>query len=115
MSRAAIHLCSTCNPDRADADRCALQAAIDAAGLPADVREQACMNACAAPVSLALQGTGMATYFFCGIEPAQDRDDIVSTVRHFLQSPQGWFEDARPCGRLRHCLAGRVPALSSEA
>ncbi len=43
-----------------------------------------------------------------------DRSDIVATVRHYLSSPKGWIEDARPCGRLRFCLTGRVPPISSE-
>lgn len=114
MTSAILHLCQTCRPEAAEEARASLQAALDAAGLPAQVRDQACMNACERPVSLSLQASGYATYFFTNIDPATDLSDIVATVRHYLDSPNGWIEDARPCGRLRHCLAGRVPPISSE-
>ena len=109
---AILRLCSTCDPaDFAGAQQ-RLQAALDAAGLNTEVREQACMNACAEPVSLALQGHGKATYLFAGLQLLSDQEDIVMTVRAYLQSPGGWIEDATQCGRLRHCLKGRVPTLS---
>ena len=114
MTRAVLHLCQTCRPVTAENARASLQAALDAAGLPAQVRDQACMNACDRPVSLSLQANGYATYFFADIDPEADRSDIVATVRHYLSSPKGWIEDARPCGRLRFCLTGRVPPISSE-
>jgi predicted metal-binding protein len=106
-----LHLCSTCEPSGSAATRETLQRALRGAGLDATILPQACMNACAAPVSLALQGEGRATYFFAGIDPAADRADIVATVRAYLACPDGWIEDARACGRLRHCLKGRIPAL----
>jgi predicted metal-binding protein len=110
---AILYVCSTCRPERAGGDRDALARAIRNAGLAAEVRAQACMNACSAPGSLALQGYGRATYFFTGIDPDVDRDDIVATIGAYLATESGWIEDARICGRLRHCLAGRVPAISS--
>lgn len=93
--------------------RVALKAAIEDAGLAAAVElaEQSCFNACEAPTALSLQGPGRATYFFTGVKPLQDVGDILATLRLYLAAPDGWIEDARPCGRLRHCLAGRVPAL----
>lgn len=60
---------------------------------------------------MALQSTGRATCFFAGVDPQADVADIVSTIRAYLDAPKGWIEDARPCGRLRFCLVGRVPAL----
>lgn len=104
-----IHLCRSCG----GADWTALISAIEAAGFPVPVRieGQACMNGCARPVSLALQSRGRATCFFAGVDPCTDATDIVATVRAYLAAPAGWIEDARPCGRLRHCLVGRVPAL----
>ena len=112
MTHAVVRLCATCAPQTASDARAALQDALDAAGLPATVMAQACFNACAAPVSLSLQAQGFATYFFAGVDPMAHRDDIVATVELYLSSPQGWIEDARPCGQLRLCLSGRVPALA---
>ena len=111
--RAALYLCSSCDVAGFAQTRVELQAALDAADLKTDVHAQPCMNACAEPVSLALQSTGRATYFFAGLNPAADQEDIVATVSAYLKSPGGWIEDATACGRLRHCLKGRVPALSS--
>lgn len=112
-TRVVLHLCATCDPDGFAGARDGLQAALDAAGLNTDVHAQPCMNACAEPVSLALQAHGRATYFFAGLDPIADRADIVATVTAYLKSPGGWIEDATACGRLRTCLKGRVPALSS--
>lgn len=111
--RVVLHLCETCNSEGFAQARHGLQAALDAAGLHTDVHGQRCMNACADPVSLALQAKARATYFFAGVDPVADRADIVATVALYLRSPGGWIEDATACGRLRHCLRGRVPALSS--
>ncbi|MFC3630070.1 DUF1636 family protein [Paracoccus angustae] len=104
-----IHICRSCG----GGNWAALLAAIDAADLPVPVRinEQACMNGCARPVSLALQSQGRATCFFAGVDPCDDAADIVATLRAYLAAPAGWIEDARPCGRLRHRLVGRVPAI----
>lgn len=112
-ARVILHLCQTCDPEGFAQARAGLQKALDVAGLASDVHAQSCMNACAEPVSLALQAQGRATYFFAGIDPVADQTDIVATVRAYLKSPGGWIEDATACGRLRHCLKGRVPALSS--
>ena len=67
---------------------------------------------CAEPIALSLQGAGRATYLFSGVRPAEDMADIEATLRLYLDSPAGWIEDARGCGRLRFCLRGRVPALA---
>lgn len=112
-TRAVLHLCATCDPAGFETACNGLQQALNAANLPASVHAQPCMNACADPVSLALQADARATYFFAGINPITDRVDIVATVAAYLNSPHGWIEDATVCGRLRHCLKGRVPALNS--
>lgn len=111
-ARVVLHLCATCDAGGFSDAQNALQMALDAAGLQADVVAQPCMNACAEPVSLALQSQGGATYFFAGLDPAKDQADIVATVSAYCKSPGGWIEDATACGRLRQCLKGRVPALS---
>lgn len=108
-----LNLCSSCEPGGFEGARNALQTALDAAGLCTDVRGQPCMNACAEPVSLAMQASERATYFFAGVDPVADSADIVATVMAYVNSPCGWIEDATTCGRLRHCLKGRVPALNS--
>lgn len=115
LRRAVVHLCETCADEATARNHQVLQDRLDADGLPAEVRAQACFNACDRPVGLSLQASGAATYFFTGVDPVGDLEDIVATVRLYLDSPKGWIEDARPCGRLRLCLTGRVPALSSEA
>ena len=79
--------------------------------LPVSIRTAECLGACQSPVSLALQGPGLATYLFAGVDPGSDASDIANTCRTYLDSPRGWIEDARPCGRLRHCLRARIPAL----
>lgn len=108
-----LRLCSSCTPETSGEAREALSRAVAQARLAGRVviAEHACFNACGMPMSIALQGTGRATYFFTGIDPLADLGDIVGTLRAYLDAPEGWIEDAGACGRLRHCLAGRVPAL----
>ena len=104
-----LHLCQGCGrTDLAD-----LESAIDGAFAARQVRivTQPCMNGCARPVSMALQSADRATCFFAGVDPATDIPDIVATLRAYIDAPQGWIEDARPCGRLRLGLGGRVPTL----
>lgn len=104
-----VRCCETCDGPGWDA----LRAALDLASfdVPVAFAAQSCMNGCARPSTLALQGAGRATYFFDGVEPETDIEDILSTVRTYIAAPSGWIEDARACGRLRFCLRGRVPAL----
>lgn len=75
-----------------------------------DVVTHDCLSVCAEPVSVAVQADSKATYVFAGIT-AQDAGDVVAFVRLFDASADGWVDDARPAGRLRHCLKSRVPAL----
>ena len=107
-------LCSTCagTPDRA-ADRSSIETALDQLGLRDQVEliDHPCLSACAKPVSIGLQGVGRASYVFSGVSPETDAADIAATCQIYLNSPKGWIEDARPCGRLRLCLRARLPAL----
>ena len=107
---ATLHFCQNCGPLSLGA----LNEALATAELQDAVHivERGCMNGCSRPVSMAMQGPGRATYFFNGVDPTADADDIVATLRAYLAAPHGWIEDAQPCGRLRFCLVGRVPALS---
>ena len=104
-----VHICQGCDGGQL----AELRAAIDRAFTKGRVQivEQQCMNGCAKPVSFGLQSPGRATCFFAGVDPQSDIADIVATLHAYLKAPRGWIEDARPCGRLRFCLVGRVPAL----
>mgnify|MGYP002621633415 CR=1 FL=1 len=61
------------------------------------------------PVLMALQAPGRGAYLFHDLSPA-DAGDVAATIRAYLAAPDGWIMDARPCGRLRHCLKLRIPA-----
>ena len=107
-------LCSTCTGTGThDVNKAAIANALERQGLSGhvQVRDVACMGACEKPVSVGLQGAGRASYVFAGVEPQGDADDIAQTCRTYLDSPEGWIDDARPCGRLRLCLRARLPAL----
>jgi predicted metal-binding protein len=116
VAQARILICSSCSGTRdRDAERQAVSEALSRAGLEDSIElaEHACFNGCQDPVALALQGGGMASYVFSGVDVVADADDVAATCRTYLDSPAGWIEDARPCGRLRLCLRTRIPALQS--
>jgi predicted metal-binding protein len=69
-----------------------------------------CMSACANPTAISFRAKGKAAYMLSGIDPVKDRQDILAFARLYIAAKDGWIEDARPCGRLRHCLLGRIPA-----
>ncbi|SPJ23008.1 DUF1636 family protein [Palleronia abyssalis] len=100
---AILHLCSTC---RTTQNHDALRACLPD---ETELRLHPCLNVCSKPTALSLQGNG-ASYLFGGIDPAADAADIAATVRAYMAAPDGVIVDARPCGRLRHCLIGRIPA-----
>lgn len=75
------------------------------------IRRTECMGACEDPLAVALRGEGLATYLFAGINPEEDAADVAATCKVWLESPQGWIGNALGCGRLRHCLRARIPAL----
>ncbi|TNC52391.1 DUF1636 domain-containing protein [Rubellimicrobium rubrum] len=99
-----ITVCATCREGagRALADRLA------AAGL--EVRLVECLNACGAPLALAVTGEGKATYLFAGVEPETQAEEVVAFAGLYRDAPDGEVADARGAGRLRFCLRGRVPA-----
>lgn len=90
----------------------ALKAAMaqDEAFINADVQTSACMSMCAEPVSVGFRAEGKAVYLFAGIDPARDLEDTLAFTKLYLESPDGWIEDARTAGRLRFCLKGRLPS-----
>lgn len=111
-----LSVCSSCAGVRdRGAEQRALRQALDRAGLAdrVDLGEHACFSSCDTAIALSLQGPRMASYVFSGIDVGADADDIAATCQVYLDSPAGWIEDARPCGRLRLCLHARIPAFQS--
>ncbi len=96
-------ICSTCaGPGQALADVLCLDGW--------EVQMHPCLSVCDAPVALAAQSDGGATYVFAGLTEA-DAADVVAFTREYDAAQAGWIADARPLGRLRFCLKTRVPAL----
>lgn len=95
------------------AERRAVETALKRIGLADSVQiaDHTCFSTCAEPTSVALQSVGGASYVFSGINVVSDAADIAATCQTYLNSPAGWIEDARPCGRLRLCLRARIPAI----
>lgn len=88
-----------------------LQALLADAGLPdIAVETVACLNACSDPTALSFRAVGKWAYLFAGVDPTRDGPDVVAFARLYLDSADGDITDARACGRLRHCLRGRIPA-----
>ncbi len=107
MAALKLSICTEC----ANFDETELRRALDKTHLPSDVviEASACLGPCDRPSVLALQTPKRAGYVFAGITLA-DAGDIAATCALVLSSPEGWIEDARPCGRLRHLLVARMPS-----
>gem|GEM_PF-167087 len=114
-----VFICSSCRLDDAtepqgDALATALKTLFANADDPAirafNIETFECMSACANPTAISFRAHNKAAYLFSGIDPAHDHDDILAFAKLYLDAKDGWIEDARPCGRLRHCLMGRIPA-----
>jgi len=112
-----IIICRTCTPHPGTAEGCdkgqAILDALEATEMRGtfSLSYVDCMGACTEPTAIAFQGTGLATFLFSGISVETDIEDIIKTCRTYLESPNGWIEDAHACGRLRECLHARIPAL----
>ncbi len=106
-----LGICTACLSDAAKSQVAVLQATIALSDLAGQVAVDGltCGDTCPAPAQVWLQAPGAASYIFAGVDLAQDRDDILATLRAYLAHPGGWIEDARPCGRLRFCLTARLP------
>lgn len=108
-------VCNTCKYDTGSAEQAAtaLADALAKAGLDQEfeVTDTGCMGGCEEPASLGLQGKDRATFLFSGLKFPDDTADVIKTCRAYLESRNGWIEDATGCGRLRHCLRARIPAL----
>lgn len=106
----ALRVCTTCaGGSLAICDRI-----IRDAGLTSRVTVlgQECLNRCQKPLAIAIQGSESATYVFDGLDLEKDAPDLVETLLAYLDTPGGWIEDARRCGRLRHRLCARVLPIS---
>lgn len=113
--KARILICSTCDGERsraAEADE--VREALARAGLADRITFEfgGCIGACVEPIAIGLQGEGLATYVFSGLNLREDADDIAATCQAYLAARKGWILDAHPCGRLRDCLRARLPTLS---
>ena len=75
-----------------------------------EIKTFECMSACAQPNAISFRAEGKAAYLFADVDPVKDKDDILAFAKLYVDAKDGWIEDARPCGRLRHCLLGRIPA-----
>ncbi|WP_297773186.1 DUF1636 domain-containing protein [uncultured Roseovarius sp.] len=105
-----IVVCSTCEGGDGKAFAARIRAALAARSMEFSVEDHDCMSNCARPLSVAFSAPDKATYLFGDVDPLRDLDDTLAFAALFAETPNGWIEDARPAGRLRHCLIGRVPA-----
>lgn len=105
-----IVVCSTCEGTDGKVFAARLRAAFATKGMDFVVQDHDCMANCARPLSMAFSAPGKATYLFGDIDPARDFNDTLALAVLYAACSDGWIEDARPAGRLRHCLIGRVPA-----
>lgn len=107
-----IRTCAACLPDDqisalADIPQALSNSALHGRAWFAAV---ACGEICTSPTRLWMQSRDGAAYVFDGVDLDADQVDILATAAAYLDSPNGWIEDARPCGRLRFCLTARIPA-----
>ena len=87
-----------------------LRLAEDLSGAGLEVRLTECLSACGSPLALAVTGEGKASYLFAEVDPEAQAEEVVTFMALYGTAPKGDVEDARPCGRLRFCLRGRIPA-----
>lgn len=102
--RHVISICGDCEGDGA-----ALVEAVAALDPAAELRMVPCMNLCSRPVTVAARAEGKAAYLFGGVTPAE-AEGVAAFARLYAEAPDGVIADARPLGRLRFCLIGRIPA-----
>ncbi|AHD00017.1 DUF1636 family protein [Leisingera methylohalidivorans] len=108
MSLPTLTLCRTCR----DADPALfgqVRAALEAAGVKAQLQQVDCMSGCKQPQTLAVRQCGKTAYLFGGIT-AEDLPDVLTFLRMYEGSRDGNFADARPLGNLRFKAVARIPA-----
>ena len=115
-----IHICRTCcktdeaPPGPALAQRLRAALANEAGLSDVKVRDARCMLTCGSPVAVSLTCPGKMSYLFADVQAKYDLDNLLALVRLYRASPGGIINDARPIGRLRHCLKGRLPATATD-
>ncbi len=105
-----IVVCSTCDGVDGKGFAARLREEIAREAMNFEVQDHDCMSNCSRPLSVAFSAEGKATYLFGDLDPEKDLQDTLSFARLYADCVDGWIEDARGAGRLRHCLIGRVPA-----
>ena len=107
-----VFVCDTCGAPESAAEGPGFAEALRA-GAPdgIEVRTVSCLNMCDEPLALALRAPGKVAYLFAGLRPSEDLADTLALLRLYRDAPGGVIEDARPAGRLRFCLRGRVPPV----
>ena len=87
----------------------ALAAALEALSPPVAAQRVPCMNVCDNPACVSVRATGKPAYLFAGVGAGQAAE-VAAFRAMFEGSETGEIADARPLGRLRFCLIGRIPA-----
>ncbi|MGR3321886.1 MAG: DUF1636 family protein [Pseudooceanicola sp.] len=105
MARHVISICGECK----GAGRALAEAVAPLLDGDTEVRVSACMNVCSRPVTVAARAEGKAAYLFGGVTGAEAAD-LAAFARLYAAAADGAIADARPLGRLRFCLIGRIPA-----
>lgn len=101
-----VTICGGCRPGEAPALLAGLQGLMPGV----EVAVVDCMMVCGRPVTVSFRGSGKAAYLFAGVDVVAQGAQIAAFVRMYAEAPGGIIDDARPCGDLRLCLIGRIPA-----
>ncbi|MGH1463765.1 MAG: DUF1636 family protein [Cognatishimia sp.] len=107
-----IYVCETCRLEDGQVPGAEFAHALSqgVGHLDIEVRRVACLNQCDTPMSLALRGAGKTAYLFANVV-LSDVADAAALAGLYVAAKDGEITDARPAGRLRHCLVGKIPAL----
>ncbi len=79
-------------------------------GPETDVATTDCMIVCGKPVTVSVRATGKVAYLFSGVDPDSQTEELATFAALYAAAPDGIVDDVRPCGQLRFCLVGRIPA-----
>lgn len=69
-----------------------------------------CMIVCGKPVTVSFRAEGKAAYLFSGVDPETQTNELAVFAELYANAGDGIVDDVRPCGQLRFCLIGRIPA-----
>lgn len=102
-----VTLCTSCALGRSGFG-ITLKAALDAAGIAADLGGVECMSGCTRPSTISFRDAGKTAYLF-GDVTEDDLPDLVTFARLYDAAPDGNLADARPLGALRQKAIARIP------